>query len=506
MCYKSKTIEELATISAEAKASGQKVVLAHGVFDVLHVGHKRHLDEGRRNGDLLIVTVTCDEHVNKGPGRPIFTETLRTEMLSALDCVDYVGVSRVPSAENIIEALKPSIYLKGIEYKDEAKDATGRITTERETVERHGGEILYTEDIVFSSSNLSNRLFSVCPPEADEFLAEVRHNYTADDFERPLETIKGSKCLFVGDTIIDEYVYVDPLGKPSKENIISTRYKSTELFCGGVIATVNAASTFCDEIDVVTLFGVADSYEERVRGHLHENATLIPFYRDGAVTTRKSRLVEPGSMRKLTELAYLDDHPMSNDLKEEILQWLGANISNYDMVVVNDFGHGLVEPEMIDLICTKARYLALNVQTNSANRGFNLVTKYPRADLICIDEPEIRLAVSDRFNGLEDVVAELHEHVDVKNIIVTRGRQGCYVAAGGNDAVSMPAFVDESIDTIGAGDAFFSVAATMVGTGCDLFRAAFVGNTVGAMQVRVIGHRESVSKPNLIKYIRTLLK
>ena len=92
MLEKIKTLGQLGEIAAAARANGQKVVLAHGVFDILHVGHKRHLDIGKRHGDLLIVTLTTDKFVNKGPDRPVFAESC-AEMIAALECVDYVAIS-----------------------------------------------------------------------------------------------------------------------------------------------------------------------------------------------------------------------------------------------------------------------------------------------------------------------------------------------------------------------------------------------------------------------------
>src|SRR5437763_8970934 len=122
MVEKIKSIGELSAIAARARSQGRKVVLAHGVFDILHIGHKRHLELGKRNGELLLVTVTTDRHVNKGPGRPVFSETLRAEMLAGLEIVDYVGISPNPSAEHIIEKIQPNIYLKGSEYSVEKQD------------------------------------------------------------------------------------------------------------------------------------------------------------------------------------------------------------------------------------------------------------------------------------------------------------------------------------------------------------------------------------------------
>src|SRR5215510_15695807 len=239
MLDKVKTLGQLGQIASEARSRGQKVVLAHGVFDILHVGHKRHLDIGKRHGDLLIVTLTTDKHVNKGPVRPVFGEKLRAEMVAGLANVDYVGISPNPGAEHVIEAVKPHLYLKGSEYSDEEADVTGRIKTERLTVEKFGGQVLYTEDITFSSSNLSNRVLQLYPEEAAAYLKDMRTRITAGDLHKEVMAVQDKRCLVIGDTILDEYIYVEPLGKPAKENIIATKYRDREIFCGGAVATAN---------------------------------------------------------------------------------------------------------------------------------------------------------------------------------------------------------------------------------------------------------------------------
>jgi rfaE bifunctional protein nucleotidyltransferase chain/domain len=506
MMEKIKSIDEMAAIAERARASGKKVVLAHGVFDILHVGHKRHFDIGKGHGDLLFVTITTDHHVNKGPGRPVFSEQLRAEMLAALGAIDCVGISPNPSAEFVIEKIRPQIYLKGSEYSVEENDVTGRIVAERACVEKYGGEIVFTEDITFSSSNLANRMMQIYPEEANKYLTDLRSRITLDDVIVPLQALQSKRCLIIGDAILDEYIYVEPLGKPSKENIIATRYLRKELFCGGAFATANLAAQFCGTVDLVTLLGKIDSREELIQSSLAKNIRLVPFYRDGAQTTVKSRLVDPGYMKKLVEVAYLTDELLPEAIQSRINGWVEREIDNYDVVIVNDFGHGMIDDGLIDILCRKSRFLAVNAQTNSANRGFNLVTKYPRADLICIDEPEARLAVADRYSPIDKIVDEkLSSRMSCENFIITHGKLGCLVYANGA-MHRIPALIDEAIDTIGAGDAFFSVASPLVGTGCDPVLAAFVGNAVGAMKGRIVGQRHQITKAEVTKYLTSLLK
>jgi len=111
-------------------------VLAHGVFDLLHVGHIRHLREAKALGDVLVVTLTEDSRVNKGPGRPAFTETLRAEALAALEAVDFVAISRHATAVPVIATIKPNVYVKGPDYKDAARDITGALPKKKSRSKR----------------------------------------------------------------------------------------------------------------------------------------------------------------------------------------------------------------------------------------------------------------------------------------------------------------------------------------------------------------------------------
>ena len=507
MLDKIKTLGELGEIAAAARAKGRKVVLAHGVFDILHVGHKRHLDIGKRHGDLLIVTLTTDRFVNKGPDRPVFVEKLRAEMIAALECVDYVGISPNPGAEPVLEIIKPSYYLKGSEYADEEADVTGRIKTERLTVEKFGGEVLYTEDITFSSSNLSNRVMSLYPEETAAYLKDLRSRITVDDVKKEVAAVENKRCLVIGDTILDEYIYVEPLGKPAKENIIATKYKSREIFCGGAIATANLVGQVCASVDLVTLLGKSQSHEELIRANLNQNVNLMPFYREGGQTTVKSRLVDPAYVKKLIEVAYISDEALPGPEQAMLNGWVEKNIANYDAVIVNDFGHGMIDDGLVDIVCRKSKFLAVNAQTNSANRGFNLITKYPRADFICIDEPEARLAAVERYAPIETVVREkLEKKIDCHTFVITHGKLGSIVYTPQAGVKRIPALTGEAIDTIGAGDAFFALASPLLAAGSDPFLAAFIGNAVGAMKVRIVGQRHQITKPEILKYLSTLLK
>lgn len=505
---KIKGLDELAEIADQLRAEGKTVVLAHGVFDLIHMGHVRHFEAARREGDVLMVTLTADSFVNKGPGRPIFSEMMRTEMLASLEQVDWVAINQAPSAEPALDSIRPDVYVKGSDYENPEDDITRMIENEREAVEKHGGRMVFTKDITFSSSSLINNYLDVYDPPLRDFLVELRQEDGLARLVELIESVKDFRVLIVGDTIIDEYQYVEPMGKAAKENIIATRFQDREVFAGGVIAAANHVSQFCKEVEVITGLGNADSQEQLVRDSLAGNVKLSPVHRDGVPTTRKIRFVESTYTRKLFEVYVMDDTPPDDKLDAAISGLVSEKAGDFDLVIVTDFGHGLISDRTVSSLTEKAKFLAVNAQTNAGNQGFNLISKYSRADYVCLDSPEARLAVTDKYSDLVEIISEgLSKVIDCENIVLTHGRRGCIAFNRKTGrTVRIPAFTGTVVDTVGAGDAFFVVTAPMVAAGGNLNDIGLIGNAAGAMMVNVVGHRKSVEKIPLVKFLTAVLR
>jgi rfaE bifunctional protein nucleotidyltransferase chain/domain len=504
---KVRTLNEIAAICELDRRADLIVVQAHGTFDLLHLGHVRHLEAARKLGDVLIVTVTADQFVNKGPGRPVFNAELRAEMLATLEYVDWVAINDAPDAVSAIERIKPSIYLKGQDYQNPQGDITGKIVLERAAVEAHGGHIHFTDEVTFSSTELINRHLNVFEPHIREHLETVRQNGGLKELCELIESVADYRVLIVGDAIIDEYQYVLPMHKTPKENMIATRFQDRELFAGGVFAAANHVASFCKHVDIITCLGSHDTHEDVVRLSLKPNVGLKTFVRQGAPTTLKRRFVDPSYLRKLFEVYFMNDEPLPSDVQKEIDSTIGELASNYDVVIATDFGHGLIASSSIDALTANSRFLAVNTQSNSANLGYNLITKYRHADYICIDSPEARMAVSDRLSNLGDIARRLSEtFVDCSKIIITQGKHGCVTFDSEGIVHTIPAFAKNVVDTVGAGDAFLAVTAPLVAAGGPMSQVGFIGNVVGALKVEIVGHRRAIEKASLIKGITALLK
>lgn len=504
---KLRSLDELERIAQICRQDGKKIVLAHGVFDLLHMGHVRHLKEAKKYGDLLFVTLTADAFVNKGPGKPAFPENLRAEMLGALSVVDFVGVNNAPDAAGLIQRLQPDVYAKGSDYFNAEDDVTGKIRREREAVEAHSGRLVFTNDITFSSTELLNRHFEIYDPQVRDFLDRMRSDQGLSNMLELIDRAQKLKVLVVGDTIIDEYRYVTPMGKSPKENMIATRFDSVETFAGGAVATANHVAGLCGEVHLLTSIGDDDDEIQFINDNLNENVQLNTIKRRGIPATRKIRFIDKNYFRKLFEVYHFDDTPLQQTLQRDFDDLVSEKVNDYDLVIVNDFGHGLIAASTIELLCRRAKFLAVNAQSNSANFGFNLVTRYPRADLVCIDTPEAQLAVGSKFMDPAEMVGrKLPADVNCERFILTLGRGGCSTWRRGEAVQMVPAFAKSVVDLVGAGDAFLAVSAPLAATGGSMRDVGFAGNVAGALKVGIVGHRSSIDRASLIKSITGLLK
>jgi len=504
--HKIKSLDEAAESIAEWRANGKTVVHCHGVFDLLHIGHLRHLQAARKLGDALVVTITPDHFVNKGPGRPAFTESLRVEALAMLEGVDLVTVNRWPNAVETIKFLKPNLYVKGADYRDADKDVTGGIVLEQAAVESVGGKIAFTDDITFSSSNLINRHFSNHSKELSKYLAEFSKQHSIDQITGYLKGARELKVLLVGEAIIDEYEYCETMGKSGKEPILAARHLRTERFAGGTLAAANHLAAFCDNVDLLTFLGEVNSHEEFIRASLDPKVKPMFIRLEDEPTIVKRRFVENYPFQKMFEVYIITDKEAHDAGSSQLCEKLKAILPEYDIVLALDYGHGMLDLRAVEALTSKARLLAVNTQLNAHNRGFNTISKYPRADYICISENELRLDARTRSQDLMQITRKTAKKLSANHVTITRGKQGCLCFDGESGFVEVPAFTSHIVDRVGAGDAVFALTSLFVAQKAPLEIIGFAANIVGAHAVGMVANQRAVDPVSLIKHIEAVLK
>lgn len=502
---KIKKLNELKTIIANFKKQNKRIVYCHGVFDLIHPGHIRHLIAAKKEADVLVVTVTADSFVRKGPGRPVFNHNLRAETLASFSSVDYVAINYALTAVNCIKLLKPDVYVKGQDYMDKSKDVTGKISEEEEAIVSVGGRIAFTHDITFSSSKLINEHMRVFPDETRRYLKDITSKYSIDYICEVLDKLRKLKILVIGEAIIDQYHQCEGMDKSRKSNIVVFKYISEESFTGGALAIANHIAGFSEDVTLVTLTGndIA-SFESFLHEKMRPNIKMINFKRPDGQTIIKRRFIN--SNQKLFEVCYLNDHPIKADLEKSIALKLKNIICNYDLVVVSDFGHGFLTDNLAKIICRESKFFAVNTQTNGANMGFNFITRYSNVDYAALDELEIRYAAHDKTSELSRIMKRVAAKIRCKNMIITRGAYGALSLTKKRDILCSPALATDVIDPVGAGDAFLSFTAPLVAIGVPQDLVVFIGNAVGALAVQIICNRNPIDLVDLKKFITTILK
>ncbi|MCJ2164144.1 MULTISPECIES: PfkB family carbohydrate kinase [unclassified Pseudodesulfovibrio] len=500
------SISKLIDIVSELKAEGKKVVHCHGVFDLLHIGHIRYFRQAAEWGDVLVVTVSPDRFVDKGPHRPAFGEVLRAEGVASQDVVDFVAVNEWPTAEELLRKLRPDVYVKGSDFKSIDSDPTGKLRLEADVCAEIGAELKLTQDIVFSSTNLINRFMSSFSDDVQEYLDMFRSRYTIHDLESVLDRISKLKVTVIGDTILDDYQYCSPLGASSKEPVMAFSHTGGDVFAGGVLAIANHLSNLVERVEMFTVLGETDTQEEFIREKLNPNVEPHFAYQEDAPTLRKRRYIEGYSMVKLFEIYHMNDSGLDQDRDEIMRSSLMKVAEGSDLVVAADFGHGAISLKTREAL-TKAKYLAVNTQANAGNRGYHTISAYGRCDFISLAEPELRLDARDRVTGVIPLTSDVRAQLGASMIAVTRGKKGSYVQTSEGVGVLVPAFANKVVDKIGSGDAFFSVASLAASLG-DVSPeiVAFLGNVAGAIAVGIVGNEKSVTKQAIMKHVTSLLK
>jgi rfaE bifunctional protein kinase chain/domain/rfaE bifunctional protein nucleotidyltransferase chain/domain len=499
-------LDELARTVAEHQREGRVVVQCHGVFDLMHIGHIKHFESAKKLGDILIVTVTPDRYVNKGPNRPVFTETHRAAAIGALACVDYVAINQWPMATDTIRLLRPDIFAKGSEYRDASKDRTGAIAAEEKVVEESGGRLAFTDDVVFSSSTLLNRHFGVFPERTEQFLATFSASHNAADIINWLEAARQLKVLVLGEAIVDEYQYCETIGKAGKEPVLVARHLNTERFPGGIVAVANHAAAISDHVSMLTCLGRINSHEEFITEQTKPKVEKLFHYLEEAPTIVKRRFVESYPLQKLFEVYVMADIDRHSAQSGAICEHLSAILPQFDAVIVADYGHGMITPEVASALCRKTNFLAVNTQVNAGNHGFNTVSKYRRANFISISERELRLEARSPRGDLRQIIAEISERMSCDRVLITRGEQGCLCYSRDEGFSEVPAFTGRVVDRVGAGDAVLAVTALCAARRTPMEIVGFIGSCVGAMAVAVVGNRHSVESVPLQRYIECILK
>ena len=500
-------LDDLSNLLVKKRKEGKKIALCHGVFDLLHYGHITHLKESKKKCDVLVVSITPDEYVNKGPGRPAFNEKIRALSLAELGIIDYVTINKTSTAVNVIKKLKPNFYCKGQEYKNLGNDITREIKNEIKEVKKIKGKVIFTGGKVFSSSNLINKFNISENNHKKQFLDLIKKELNFKKIKNIFNRIEKLKILIIGEIIIDKYVFCEALGKSGKEPVLVLKNDKTEEFLGGAAAIARHASSFCKNITLFSMIGEKSESYGKIKKNLPKKIKLQLLKKKNSPTILKTRFVDKNSYNKVLGVYNFNDEIL--DKSQEITQnkKLKKLLPKYDLVVVSDYGHGFITKSIAKTICSKSKFLALNAQINASNIGYHSMRNYKNIDCVIINQKELEMEFRDRSTTLKNLIKKLSKLNNIKNLIVTQGREGATLFdKKSNKFFKCGAFAKQVIDKVGAGDAFLSLASLIMSENKNKQLALIVGSLAAAQSTEDMGNKNQINKTNLLKTLEHILK
>jgi rfaE bifunctional protein kinase chain/domain len=478
--HKIKTAEQLRD-EIGPRPRKRKVIMCHGTFDVVHPGHVRHLLYAKTKADVVIASLTADEHIKKGMMRPYVPEDLRAVNLAALEMVDYVVIDRDPTPLRNLAIIQPDYFAKGYEYTAGAIHPKTR--EEIAVLDSYGGEVIFTPgDIVYSSS----ALIDLAPPRISvEKLMTLMdaEGVGFDDLRETVHELKDIRAHVVGDTIVDSYTYCSMIGGMTKTPTMSVRFEKKVDYSGGAAVVAKHLRAAGAEVTFSTVLG-NDAYRSFVLDDLNTAGIhCLPIIDETRPTTNKNAIV--AESYRLLKVDTLDNRSISDKIVEQLRRQIGDTKS--DAVAFCDFRHGIFNRGTIPQLTSAIPGGVFRVADSQVASRWGNILEFQDFDLITPNEREARFALGDQDSVVRPLALELHKRSGSKTLILKCGDRGIitYRSNSPNEYRSfftIDSFADRVVDAVGAGDALLAYATlAMVASKNDVV-ASILGNMAAGIE------------------------
>lgn len=485
--FKLKTIDELRDLIGPFPRAA-KAIMCHGVFDVVHPGHVRHLAYAKTKADILIASITADRHIKKGAYRPHVPERLRALNLAAFEMVDYVIIDENAKPLENLRTLQPDFFAKGFEYTSGGLPAATQ--EEADIVEGYGGGMIFTPgDIVYSSS----RLIELAAPniQMEKLLTLLHtHNLGFTDLRETLEKMKGFRVHVVGDTIVDSYTRTSLIGGQTKTPTFSVLYQGKDDYIGGAGIVAQHLRAAGADVTFSTVLGKDALADFAIAGLKEAGVDVNAIIDETRPTTNKNAIIAGGY--RLLKVDTLDNRTISETILENLTDAITG--TETDAVVFSDFRHGIFNHWTVPLLTAAIPADTYKVADSQVASRWGNITEFKGFDLVTPNEREARFALGDQDSTVGALAGALIEGNASKLLMLKLGDRGLFVSRTGvgpddeGNYFSVDSFARNVADAVGAGDALLSYATlAMLATGNEVI-AGILGSMAAACECEIDGN------------------
>ena len=383
---------------------------------------------------------------------------------------------------------------------------TKNIYLEKKAVEKHGGSLIIVDTPMQSSSKIINSQYDLFSKDQKKDILSIKKSFSSKDIIESIKNLKSKKVLIIGEIIIDEYAFCETLGKSGKESFLVVNKKKTERYLGGSAAIAMNLSDFCKKIDLVSYVGVKNSETNFIKKNLNNNIKPFLISKNNSTTIIKRRYIESSERNKMLGVYSLNDSYLNKPEETKIINYLKKKLKFYDLVIVADYGHGLITKNIANLILKKSKFTSLNAQINSANTGHHSLNKYKSLDCVVINLNELKHETRIRSDNFFTPGKQLMDRMSINNLIVTKGRGGAVFLSNDKKTFEVTSYAKEIVDKIGAGDCLFGFVSLFLSAKFDKHLSLFLASLAAGKNVETMGNRDYIKFIDLIKTINYCLK
>ncbi len=459
----------------------KKVIMCHGVFDVVHPGHIRHLAYAKSKADILVASLTCDKHVSKGKYRPHVPENLRAYSLAAFDMVDYVIIDKNQKPIENLKTLEPDLFAKGFEYSDDLPDDT---LEEIKIINNYGGEILFSPgDIIYSSSKLlESHLPHIHKDKLISLLEQA--NISMDEIIENVKKLSQFKVHVIGDTIVDTYTRTTLVGGNIKTPTFSVLYGGHKDYVGGAGIVARHIEAAGAEVIFTSVIGDDElgKFVKKEMSQSHIECNLI--IDENRPTTNKNVII--AESYRLLKVDKLDNSPFNQKLIDKLSNKISTTEAN--CVIFSDFRHGMFTKNSIKTLTNSIKENIFKVADSQVASRWGNITEFQKFDLVTPNEREARFALADQDSNIGNLAGNIKTHTNAENVILKLGDRGVFFLDN-QFYQSVDSFANNVKDAVGAGDALLAYATLMMLKTKSLPQAVIVGSVAAALECEYDGNK-----------------
>ena len=479
-----------------------KIILCHGVFDIVHPGHIRHLTYAKSQCDILVVSCTSDKFIDKGVYRPHIPQKMRALNLAALEMVDFVLIDDNKKPLNLLNKLKPDFFAKGFEYT--SKGLPQATQEEKNVIDRYGGKLIFTPgDIVYSSTKFLN----YSPPNLDLEKLDLIMKTNQISFDELISIVKKLNTLSVhvlGDSIVDTYTRTNFIGGQTKTPTFSVLYDKEENYVGGAAIVALHLKAAGAKVSFTSLVS-NDKKGKFVKDQLRKNKITSTFFEEkNRPTTNKNTFIS--SNYRLLKVDTLSNAPITEETLEKILK--NIRKSKSDIVVYSDFRHGIFNPSSITKLLNAIPKKIFKVGDSQVASRWGNITQFRNFDLITPNEREARFSLADQDSTVGKLAGLLLERTKYKNLILKLGSRGVFCngyVKNKYSPFSIGAFAKNVVDPVGSGDALLAYSSLVLKKSKSLIKSSIIGSFAAACECESEGNIP-VSYKNIVDKIKEIQK